>query len=63
MNQFNRIAENLLVQDQRRVDAARNVAFRYYDNIRRRVGNWNYNDDRLYSRQFSRNTYMGLSNG
>lgn len=63
MNQFNSIAERSSVQDANRVSRARTAAFRYYDNIRRSVGNWNYNDDRLYSRPFSRSTYMGLSNG
>ena len=63
MSQFNSIAERSLVQDANRVSRARRAAYRYYDNIRNSVGNWNNNDDRLFNRQFSRSTYMGLSNG
>lgn len=63
MNQFNSIANRSLVEDANRVFRAQQTAFRYYDNIRRSVGQWNYNDDSLYSRQFPRSTYMGLSNG
>lgn len=48
--------------NQSRIDRARNTAFRYYDNIRRQ-GNFNSNRDSSYSKSYSRQQYMGLTNG
>ena len=73
MNQFNSIADiadslrNPETQNvnrvNRRVNRARDIAFRYYDNIRNAAGKeWNYNDDRSFDKKYSRSTYMGLAN-
>lgn len=42
-----------------RIDKVRNTSFRYYDNIRKSQGKWNYNDDSSYNKKYSRSTYMG----
>lgn len=42
-----------------RIDKVRNTSFRYYDNIRKSQGKWNYNDDSSYNKKYPRSTYMG----
>lgn len=61
MNQANRIMAGSS-GNQTRVNRVRNTAFRYYDNIRRQ-GNFSGNRDSSYSQRYSRQQYMGLSNG
>lgn len=58
MNQANSIMSRSRLNSQR-IDRVRNTAFRYYDNIRKSQGKWNYNDDSSYNKKFSRSTYMG----
>ena len=41
-----------------RTNAIREIAFRYYDNIRACVGRFNYNDDSEYNKEYSRAQYM-----
>lgn len=42
-----------------RINRIRNTSFRYYDNIRKSQGKWNYNDDSSYNKKYPRSTYMG----
>lgn len=59
MNQANRLMSVCnAVQNFKRADAIRAIAFRYYDNIRAYVGRFNYNDDREYNKEYSRAQYM-----
>lgn len=59
MNQANRLMSVCnAVQNFKRADAIRAIAFRYYDNIRACVGRFNYNDDREYNKEYSRAQYM-----
>ena len=44
-----------------RADAIREIAFRYYDNIRACVGRFNYNDDSEYDKEYSRAQYMNAN--
>jgi len=59
MNQAN----SLMARAGGRTDRIRQTAFRYYANIRKAAGNFNYNDDRSFEKKYSRRVYMGLSNG
>lgn len=59
MNQANRLMSVCnAVQNFKRADAIRAIAFRYYDNIRACVGRFNYNDDSEYNKEYSRTQYM-----
>lgn len=59
MNQANRLMSACNVaRNFKRADAIRETAFRYYDNIRARVGRFNYNDDSEYNKEYSRAQYM-----
>ena len=58
MNQANSIMSRSRGNSSR-IDKVRNTSFRYYDNIRKAQGKWNYNDDSLYDKKHSRSTYMG----
>lgn len=59
MNQANRLMSVCnAVQNFKRADAIRAIAFRYYDNIRAYVGRFNYNDDSEYNKEYSRAQYM-----
>lgn len=59
MNQANRLMSVCnAVQNFKRADAIRAIAFRYYDNIRAYVGRFNYNDDSEYDKEYSRAQYM-----
>lgn len=44
-----------------RADAIREIAFRYYNNIRACVGRFNYNDDSEYDKEYSRAQYMNAN--
>lgn len=63
MNQANRIMGSGGRLTNRRRDAAREIAFRYYGNIRVRGGHFNTNDDRYFDKKYARSTYMGLNAG
>ena len=58
MNQANSIMRRSRVNSSR-IDKVRNTSFRYYDNIRKSQGKWNYNDDSSYNKKYPRSTYMG----
>lgn len=59
MNQANRLMSVCnAVQNFKRADVIRAIAFRYYDNIRACVGRFNYNDDSEYNKEYSRAQYM-----
>lgn len=58
MNQANSIMSRSRGNSSR-IDKVRNTSFRYYDNIRKSQGKWNYNDDRSYNKKYPRSTYMG----
>lgn len=59
MNQANRLMSVCnAVQNFKRADAIRAIAFRYYDNIRAYVGRFNYNDYSEYDKEYSRAQYM-----
>lgn len=58
MNQANSIMSRSRGNSSR-IDKVRNTSFRYYDNIRKSQGKWNYNDDSLYNKKYPRSTYMG----
>lgn len=59
MNQANRLMSVCnAVQNFKRADAVRAIAFRYYDNIRACVGRFNYNDDSEYNKEYTRAQYM-----
>lgn len=58
MNQANSIMSRSRGNSSR-IDKVRNTSFRYYDNIRKAQGKWNYNDDSSYNKKYSRSTYMG----
>lgn len=59
MNQANRLMSVCnSVRNFKRADAIREIAFRYYDNIRAYVGRFNYNDDSEYNKEYSRAQYM-----
>nr|DAR95780.1 MAG TPA: hypothetical protein [Caudoviricetes sp.] len=62
MNQANSIMSRSRGNSSR-IDKVRNTSFRYYDNIRKSQGKWNYNDDSSYNKKYPRSTYMGLNNG
>ena len=57
MNQANSIMSRSRGNNTR-VNRVRTTAFRYYDNIRKSQGKWNYNDA-AYNKKYSRSTYMG----
>jgi len=63
MNQANRLMALSQAHNAGRVDRIRNTAFRYYANIRRAAGNFNYNSDASFERKYTRSQYMGLANG
>lgn len=59
MNQANRLMSVCnTVRNFNRADAIREIAFRYYDNIRACVGRFNYDDDSEYNKEYSRAQYM-----
>lgn len=58
MNQANSIMSRSRGNSSRIVKV-RNTSFRYYDNIRKSQGKWNYNDDSSYNKKYPRSTYMG----
>ncbi len=59
MNQANRLMSVCnMVRNFKRANAIREIAFRYYDNIRACVGRFNYNDDSEYNKEYSRAQYM-----
>lgn len=58
MNQANSIMSRSRGNSSR-IDKVRNTSFRYYDNIRKSKGKWNYNDDSSYNKKYPRSTYMG----
>ena len=58
MNQANSIMSRSRGNSSR-IDKVRNTSFRYYDNIRKSQGKWNYNDDSSYNKKYPRSTYMG----
>ena len=58
MNQANSIMSRIRGNSSR-IDKVRNTSFRYYDNIRKSQGKWNYNDDSSYNKKYPRSTYMG----
>lgn len=59
MNQANHLMSVCnAVQNFKRADAIRAIAFRYYDNIRACVRRFNYNDDGEYNKEYSRAQYM-----
>lgn len=62
MNQANRLMSVCnAVQNFKRADVIRAIAFRYYDNIRASVGRFNYNDDSEYNKEYSRAQYMNAN--
>lgn len=62
MNQANRLMSVCnAVQNFKRADVIRAIAFRYYDNIRACVGRFNYNDDSEYNKEYSRAQYMNAN--
>lgn len=62
MNQANRLMSVCnTVRNFNRADAIREIAFRYYDNIRACVGRFNYDDDSEYNKEYSRAQYMNAS--
>ena len=58
MNQANSIMSRSRGNSSR-IDKVRNTSFRYYDNIRKAQGKWNFNDDSLYNKKYPRSSYMG----
>lgn len=59
MNQANRLMSVCnSARNFKRADFIREIAFRYYDNIRACVGRFNYNDDSEYNKEYSRAQYM-----
>ena len=58
MNQANSIMSRSRGNSSR-IDKVRNTSFRYYDNIRKSQGKWNYTDDSSYNKKYPRSTYMG----
>lgn len=59
MTQANRLMSVCnMVRNFKRANAIREIAFRYYDNIRACVGRFNYNDDSEYNKEYSRAQYM-----
>lgn len=52
MNQANSIMSRSRGNSSR-IDKVRNTSFRYYDNIRKSQGKWNYNDDSSYNKKGS----------
>lgn len=63
MNQANSIMSRSRGNSSR-IDKVRNTSFRYYDNIRKSQGKWNYNDDSSYNKKYSRfSTHIGRTRG
>ena len=63
MNQANRIMGSGGRLTNNRRDRVREIAFRYYDNIRVRGGHCNTYDDKYFDKKYGRSTYMGLNAG
>lgn len=59
MNQANSIMSRSRGNSSR-INKVRNTSFRYYDNIRKAQGKWNFNDDSSYNKKYPRSTYMGI---